>query len=428
MNEIKRIPDEEIRKQYRPRVIDGRISDLLRITGGIQINGCKWCGKSWTGVYHSKSSAFVGIESVRKVAEMDPELVLRGEEPRLIDEWQDVPNLRDVARMNIDFSNRKGMYIFTGSSMPKRGSTSHTGTGRFAPLIMRPMSLFESGDSDGSVSLSRLFDGDAAVSSMSKMNYETAVKLICRGGWPASIGMSYDDALQIPKLYFESMIDPGITDDDDIKWDPNIMRGILGSLARNNATSAKISVLTADMAKGDTPVSEQTVGKYLGILRRIFVIDEQSAWSPSLRSRKRMRTSPKRHFTDPSLAAACMEAGPEMIMKDPNTAGFLFESLCHRDLSIYSSAFGGRVRHYLDNSDLEVDSIVEYGDGRWGAVEIKMGYNEADKAAANMLRLKKKLAGETQAPSFMMVLCATGGAAYMRKDGVAVVPVDCLGP
>ena len=428
MAEIKGIPREEICKQYRPRVIDDRISHLLRIMGGIQVNGCKWCGKSWTGVFHSRSSAFIGIESVRKVAEMDPELILKGEEPRLIDEWKDVPNLKDVARMNMDFSNRKGMYIFTGSSLPPKKATSHSGTGRFANIMMRPMSLFESGISNGSVSLSGLFNGTATVSSLSKMNYTSAIELICRGGWPAGMGMDLDDAVLIPRLYYESMTDPDLSDNDDVKWDPAIMRGLLGSLARNNATAARLSVIAADMARGESPVSDQTVRKYIGILRRIFVIEDQLAWLPSLRSRTRMRTSPKRHFVDPSLAVAAMEAGPELLMKDPKTVGFLFESLCYRDLSVYSAAFGGRVKHYLDDSDLEVDMIIESGDGKWGAIEAKMNYMDADDAAASMLRLKRKLAGETSEPSFMMVLCATGGAAYMRPDGVAVVPIDCLGP
>lgn len=428
MNEIKEIPDEEIRKQYRPRIIDSQLSQLLRVMGGVRINGCKWCGKSWTGVKHSRSSAYIGIESVRKVAEMDPELVLQGEEPRLIDEWQDVPNLWDVARMRMDFTTRKGMYIFTGSSLPRKKRTSHSGTGRFATLTMRPMSLFESGDSSGSVSLLGLFEMGATVPSMSEMNYEAAVKLICRGGWPGVMNMDYDDALLTPQLYMESLINSDISRIDDVERNPDIMRNLLRSLARNNATTAKISVLAADMAKEDRAVSEQTVSDYLDVLKRLFVIEEQSAWTPSLRSRKRMRTSPKRHFTDPSLAVACLGAGPAMILNDPNTAGFLFESLCYRDLSVYSSVFGGHVFHYRDNSDLEVDSIVEHRDGRWGAIEVKMGYNETDKAAANLLRLKKKLADEAQAPSFLMVLCATGGAAYMRKDGVAVVPIDCLGP
>ena len=428
MEGIMEIPSEEIRRLYRPRVVDPWVSRLLRISGGVRIIGCKWCGKSWTGVVHSNSSAFIGTESGRKVAEMDPELVLRGEEPRLIDEWQDVPNLWDVARMKMDFNARKGMYIFTGSSLPRRKSTSHTGTGRFATVMMRPMSLFESGDSTGVVSLSGLFNGNAVVSSPSKLNYETAVQLICRGGWPAALGMDPADALIVPKLYSESLINSDLSSFDGVKRDPGIMRNLLGSLARNNATTAKMPVLVADIAKEERSICEQTAREYLDVLKRVFVIEEQPAWAPSLRSRKRMRTSPKRHFTDPSLAAACLSAGPAMIQNDPNTAGFLFESLCYRDLSVYASSFGGHVGHYRDDSDLEIDSIVTYGDGRWGAVEAKMGYEDADDAAANLLRLKNKLAGEAAEPSFMMVLCATGGAAYMRKDGVAVVPIDCLGP
>lgn len=428
MDEANKIPHKDIRKLYRPRIIDPMISDLLRIMGGVQINGCKWCGKTWTGVYHSNSSAFIGTESNRKLAEMDPELILKGETPRLIDEWQDVPDLKDVARMNIDLSNKKGMYIFTGSSVPRQTSASHSGTGRFANITMRPMSLFESGDSNGSVSLSGLFNGNTAVSSLSKMDYATAVHLICKGGWPGGLGMSGRDALKIPRLYCGSLIHSDFSQIDGIKRNPDTMKRLLASLARNNATAAGTSVLAADMAKGDAPVSEQTVRSYTDILKRVFVIEEQNAWLPSLRSKKRMRTSPKVHFTDPSLAAACMEAGTDALLNDPNTAGFLFESLCYRDLSVYSSAFGGRVSYYLDNSGLEVDSVVEYGDGRWGAVEVKMGYKETDRAAANLLRLKNKLTGEAPEPSFMMVLCATGGAAYKRDDGVLVVPADCLGP
>ncbi|MDR0523560.1 MAG: DUF4143 domain-containing protein [Candidatus Methanoplasma sp.] len=422
------IPEKEMRARYRPRVIDSRISHLLRVFGGVQITGCKWCGKSWTGLYHSKSSVFIGTDTGRKVAEMDPQLVLGGEEPRLIDEWQDAPNLWDVARMNIDFSARKGMYIFTGSSTPPAESVSHTGVGRFATVEMRPMSLFESGDSRGSVSLSAMFDGAAEVSSWSDMDYMGAIRLICRGGWPGGLGASMEDALLIPRVYSETLARMDLSRVDGVKRDPGVMRALLKSLARNNATAAKAPALAADMAGGGDPVSEQTVRSYMGALKSVFAIGEQPAWVPSLRSRKRLRTSPKRHFADPSLAAALMEAGPEEIARDPNAAGFLFESMCYRDLSAYSSAFGGRVGHYLDDSGLEVDSIVERGDGRWGAVEVKMGHRDADKAAASLLRLKEKLAGEAAEPSFLMVLCATGGAAYMRGDGVAVVPLDCLGP
>jgi len=418
---------DHIRKSYKPRIVDKEISRLLSIMGGVQIVGCKWCGKSWTGTMHSRSSVYIGTLENRKLAEMSPETILAGDEPRLVDEWQDVPNLWDVARYKIDFENRKGMFIFAGSSIPPLNSTSHTGTGRFATVTMRPMSLFESGISSGSVSLSKMFTDDTIVSGTSEMNYEKAIRLICRGGWPSSLGFNDEDAFDIPKRYGTSIVGSDLSRIDGKRRNKDNFSRLLGSIARNVATAATIRTLIKDMAGEDSGLSEITVRDYLAVLKKMFVIEEQYGWKPEVRSRTRIRSSPKRHFVDPSLAVMFLKANFDKLVKDPNTSGLLFESLCYRDVSIYASLLGGNVSYYRDGSGLEADMIVETNDGRWGAIEVKMGHMDVDDGARNLLRLKKKFAHQT-APSFLMILCATCGGAYMRDDGVAVVPIDCFGP
>lgn len=420
--------EDHIRKNYKPRIVDKEVMRALSLMGGVQITGCKWCGKSWTGTMHSRSSAYIGTSENRKLAEMSPETILSGDEPRLIDEWQDVPNLWDVARYKIDFENRKGMFIFAGSSVPPINSTSHTGTGRFATVKMKPMSLFESGISSGSVSLSKMFDGNGTVASASKMNYEKAVRIICRGGWPSNLGLSDDDAFEIPRMYGTSVVNSDLSRIDGKKRNKENFSRLLRSLARNVATAATINTLIKDMSGDDSKPSENTVKDYLNVLKKMFLIEDQYGWKPEIRSRMRIRSSPRRHFVDPSLAVIFLRSNPDKLIRDPKTSGFLFESLCYRDVSIYTSAQGGSISYYRDGSGLEVDMIVETNDGRWGAIEVKMGYQDIDEAASNLLSLKKKFAGLTDEPSFLMVLCATCGAAYMRDDGVAVVPIDCLGP
>ncbi|MDR3206323.1 MAG: DUF4143 domain-containing protein [Candidatus Methanoplasma sp.] len=391
------------------------------------IVGPKWCGKSWTGMHHSKSAFFVGDEDSALFATLDPESALGGNVPRLIDEWQDVPKLWDIARRNIDLSGKKGLYIFTGSTAPPKDATHHTGTGRFAAMRMHTMSLFESGDSSGAVSLSKLFDTGRVDAARSNIEYREAVRLICRGGWPAAVGMSDREAADVSRMYVRSVSESGISGIDGKRWNKMTMRLILKSLARNNATLVKPSVIAADISEGGSSISDGTVRDYLGALKSIYLIEEQEAWTPSLRSRARVRTSPKIHFSDPSLAVAVLKASSDILMREARTAGFLFESLCYRDLCVYASALDGGVYHYRDNTGLEVDEIIELSDGRWGAVEVKLGTFEFDKAADSLLSLKEKV-GPTGGPSFLMILCASGGLAYTRDDGVVVVPIDLLGP
>ncbi|MCL2712937.1 MAG: DUF4143 domain-containing protein [Methanomassiliicoccaceae archaeon] len=421
--------EAEIRKRYIPRVVDPEIEKLLNVFGAVQISGCKWCGKSWTGLIHSRSSIFIGRPKNRAFAETDPEVALKGEEPRLVDEWQDVPALWDAARYNIDFSTKKGKYIFTGSVTPPKDSPEHSGEGRFAPVKMRPMSLFESRDSNGAVSLSKLFQGEMPASSVSDMGYEKIVKLICKGGWPAGLAVKDSDITLIPRMYVEMMVNFDFFKVDGVKRDPVIMRRVLRSLARNNATEARISVLANDVQDADLPLSPITAGGYLDVLKKLFVIEEQEPWMPEIRSSARLRKSPKRHFADPSIAAAALRMRPEAVLRDTETAGFLFESLCYRDLCVYSAPFRGNILYYRDDSGLEADMIIEADDGKWAAAEVKLGYSKVDEAAANLTRLKEKIvAGGGNEPVFMMVICATAMSSYVRDDGIYVVPIDCLGP
>ncbi|MCL2712220.1 MAG: DUF4143 domain-containing protein [Methanomassiliicoccaceae archaeon] len=430
MEDRNELSETEMRELYIPRIVDTTIDDMLDLFGAVWILGCKWCGKSWTGLIHFKSSIFIGRPEGRAFAETDPEAALKGEQPRLVDEWQDVPALWDTARYKIDFSKTKGKYIFTGSVTPPKGSVRHSGAGRFAPVKMRPMSLFESGDSNGAVSLSKLFQGERPTPSISKMGYEKIVKLICKGGWPAGLNVDDDRITLIPRNYVEMIVNFDFSKVDGVKRDPVTMRRVLRSLARNNATEARISVLANDVQDADLPISPITAGGYLDALKRIFVIEEQEAWLPEIRSKTRMRRSPKRHFADPSIAVAALRIGQEAVFKDVETAGFLFESLCYRDLCVYSAPFMGNVYHYRDDSDLEVDMIIEADNGKWAGVEIKLGYSKVDEAAANLIRMRDKVVtGGAPEPTFMMVICATANSSYVRKeDGIFVVPIDCLGP
>jgi len=428
--------EKDIRSLYRPRIVDPEIEKMLEVFGAVHISGCKWCGKTWTGVAHSRSSIFIGKRKNRELADADPDVALEGEEPRLVDEWQDVPELWDAARHNIDFSNRKGMYIFTGFVTPPEESTKHSGVGRFIPLKMRPMSLFESGDSNGSVSLSKLFRGEKLPSSVSRTGYKETVGLICRGGWPAGLDLEIDKAMLIPRGYAEMIINYDFSRTDGVKRNPATVRRILRSLARNNATEARISVLANDVKDADRAMSVVTAGEYLDALKKIFVIEEQDGWAPEIRSKTRMRTSPKRHFVDPSLAVAALGISSDALLRDVETAGFLFESLCYRDLCTYSAPFSGNVYHYRDDNGLEVDAIIETADGRWAGVEMKIGYTKVEDGAKNLIALRDKIRKENgekgkkvPEPEFLMVLCATAPSSYVRRqDGVLVVPTDCLGP
>jgi len=371
----------------------------------------------------------MGYEGTTELASLDPQSALEGEFPHLVDEWQEVPELWDHARRNIDMGNRKGMYIFTGSSTPPLEKTQHTGIGRFATMEMRTMSLFESGNSNGAVSLSGLFDTGKTEIVRSEINYQKIIDLICRGGWPGALGLDNETAVSIPYQYIKSIINMDMSRIDGRRRSRTTVETVLKSLARNNATLVGNSVLIEDIRSSGISITDPTLRSYLDVLKKLYLIEEQSAWHPSLRSRTRIRTMPKRHFTDPSLAAAVLGARPDILSNDTRTAGFLFESLCYRDMSVYALALGGRVFHYRDNSDLEIDQIIQLDDGRWGAAEVQMGTSDSDGAAANLIRMKEKMIeAKVREPSFLMILNVTGVAAHTRPDGVVEIPIDCLGP
>ena len=419
-------------ESYKKRVADTKLEALLRVFGGVLVVGPKWCGKSWTASNQANSEVFIDVDENKRRALLIPDAVLDGPSPRLIDEWQDAPNLWDAARRKIDKEHRPGMYIFTGSSapdIPDELRPSHSGTGRFAQMRMRPLSLYEEGISNGNVSLSALFDQKPFNPCVSEMDFSKALYHICKGGWPASFWVQEENTSMIAFEYLNMVVNEDLRKIDGVKRDSALVRLFMRSLARNSATPVKATSLKADVAQREgTDISEQTVRDYYETLKKIFVIDEQEAWTPSLRSRNRIRSTPKRHFTDPSLAAAALGATPEILAGDIKTAGFLFETLCFRDLSVYTNALDGKVYHYRDKDELEADAILQLPDGKWGAIEIKLGTFEFDYAASNLLRLSKKLSGETIPPSFLAIVTASGGMAWQREDGVFVIPIDCLAP
>lgn len=420
--------DGFVKNRYKGRTADAHISDALKAFGGVYIMGPKWCGKSWTGLYHSNSYFLVDEEDNEEYASRHPKEVLKGEAPRLIDEWQIVPKLWDEARRAADFSDGPGRFIFTGSTTPPRAKMKHSGVGRFARIMMRPMTLFESGRSSGSVSMTKMLEGKEKYAGRSSMKPSEAIKLICRGGWPAGLKLDDEIAAMIPSNYISMISSAEMNSVYGASWKSATMGRVIRSLARNNATEANISTLVSDITNEEERISEPTAKKYLKILKDLYIIVEQEAWGPSPRSRAFLRTSPKRHFVDPSLAAAALRTGPEKLMADTRSAGFLFESLCYRDLCVYTENNHAKVYHYRDRYNLEVDFIIESEDGRWGAIEAKLGSRDFDNAAAALHNLKEKMVSETSEPAFLAIISASGGGAYVRDDGVAVIPIDCLGP
>ena len=336
------------------------------------------------------------------------------------------PVLWDAVRFEVDRRGENGQFILTGSAVPKDNAVSHTGTGRISRMLMRPMSLFESLESNGSVSLKTLFDGTADGESFSKLTVEGLAFALARGGWPASVGQKESAALRRVYDYADAIINIDVSRVDDVEKNPARVRTLMRSLARNVSTAASITTIRSDIAGDEEAISEKTISSYLNALRRIFVVEDLPAWSPAMRSKTALRTSPKRHFTDPSIAAAVLRAAPDSLLRDFNTFGLLFESMCIRDLRVYSQAIDGEIFHYRDKSGLEADAIVHLKDGRWGVVEVKMGAKEIEIAAENLKTLRDKINIEKmQEPSFLMVLTGTEFG-YRRKDGVYIVPVGCL--
>jgi predicted AAA+ superfamily ATPase len=418
------------KSDYTPRICDAELQEALGIMGAVLIEGAKWCGKTSTAANAANSIIFMQdpdkAQSYQEMTDTKPSLLLQGETPRLIDEWQMAPVLWDAVRFEVDKRGEPGQFILTGSAVPSDNVTAHTGTGRFARILMRPMSLYESRESNGSVSLADLFDGKHDVEGISTMSIEQIAFAVCRGGFPATIGRPDKAALRMSVDYVEAVIDHDVSRLDGVEKNPDRVRLILRSLARNIATMASMETVRGDVESTETNISDKTFATYYNALRRIFVVEDMPAWAPSLRSRTAIRTSPKRHFVDPSIATAVMRATPEAILQDFEYFGFLFEAMCARDVRVYAQRNDGDVYHYRDKSNLEADMIVQRHDGHWGAVEVKLGNRQIDEAAANLLKLRNRVdTDKMREPSFLMVL--TGGQyAFRRKDGVLVVPIGCL--
>ncbi len=415
---------------YLARVFDRLLKKRLEASGAVLIVGPKWCGKTSTGQRMARSVLFMQdprqSETFKKIAEVDPSLLLAGETPRLIDEWQMAPKLWDAVRFTVDQRKKESQFILTGSTVIDWNSVSHSGTGRISRMVMRPMSLYESLDSSGSVSFQSLFDQEKDIQGVSEHSIHDLAKLILRGGWPASVGTSESVSAQKAIDYVESIIHIDISRENGVEKNPVLVRAFMKSYARNLATMASVATIQKDIAGYDESLSDKTIISYIQSLRNLFVIEDLPAWSPSLRSQTSMRTSLKRFFVDPSIATALFRLTPNKMFEDFNYFGFLFESLCLRDLRVYASALDGEVFHYHDRNDLEVDAVIYLNDGRWGAIEIKLGTSDIEKGVRNLLKLAKIVdTDKMKEPSFLMVVTGTGYA-YKQKDGVLIVPIGCL--
>jgi predicted AAA+ superfamily ATPase len=416
--------------KYLKRIADDVLDAHLEASGAVLIEGPKWCGKTWTANKKAKSTLFMQDPdqkaSYLKAADTKPSVLLRGETPRLLDEWQEAPVLWDAVRFAVDRRGDVGQFILTGSAVPLDNAVRHTGTGRISRMLMRTMTLYESLESSGDVSLQALFDGTSDGDGISTLSIEQLAFVLTRGGWPASIGDKENVALRRVSDYVEAVINQDISRVDGVEKSPARVRVLMRSLARNISTPANLSTIRHDVAGDEDTISEKTIASYLNALRRIHVVEDLPAWSPALRSKTSIRTSPKRHFIDPSIATTVLRATADSLLEDFNTFGLLFESLCIRDLRVYAGAIDGEVFHYRDKSDLEADAIVHLKDGRWGAIEVKMGAKEIEYAAENLITLRNKVnTDKMKEPSFLMVLTGTE-IAYRRDDGVYVVPIGCL--
>lgn len=419
--------------EYLPRLIDQQVETYLQTFGAVCIEGPKWCGKTWTSAHHSKSAIYIGDPAGnfqnRQLAELSPELVLEGDTPRLIDEWQEVPPLWDAVRYKVDQTSVRGQFILTDSATPNHKGILHSGAGRIGRLRMRPMTLYENGVSSGQVSLEALCQGKLSPVMTGEVSLETLVDAIVRGGWPGSLGLSLAQAALLPLEYLHAIINDDVYRIDGIKRDTAKMRLLLRSLARNESTTATNRTLVRDIkAVDDADIDANTVASYLDIFRRLFLIDDQPPFAANIRSSVRLKQAEKRHLCDPSLACALLGATPASLIGDLETLGFLFEALCERDLRIYAESFGGQMYHYQDYKGQEVDAVIERPDGQWCAIEIKLGAGQIDAAAANLLKLRAQIADEPQGkpPVVCAVVCGMANAAYKRPDGVFVVPLTAL--
>ena len=415
---------------YRPRIADRELTERLAAAGAVVIEGPRVCGKTTTARQAAASEVLMDADpAVPQTMAVDPRLLLEGPTPRLIDEWQAQPDIWNYVRRVVDDRPGLGHFILTGSAVPPDDITPHTGAGRMSRLRLRPMSLFELGRATGQVSLKRLLEGEPVPSLVQDLPLPDLATLVCVGGWPGHFRRKSEEAaLLANRDYLDEVRRVDIRRVDGIARDPERVGRFLRTLARNTATCASIATMARDVGGTDPSLSEETARSYLAALERLMVLEQQPPWAPHLRSRSRLRSSPKRHFTDPSLATAALNAGPENLMKDIPWFGLLFESMVVRDLRVYAQAMGGSVYHYRDNTDLEVDALVDAGPGRWAAFEVKLGQGQIDEAVAALLRFANRIDTTRSGQPAALAVITGGGYGYQRPDGVGVIPVGALGP
>jgi hypothetical protein len=425
-----------MKAEYKPRVVDTILQKKLRGMGAVLIEGPKWCGKTTTAEQHANSVLYMDAPSSKQAnltaASIRPGLLLEGDIPRLIDEWQLAPQLWDAVRFTVDHRGAEGQFILTGSAVPLIGEEEkklmHTGTGRIGRLRMRPMSLWESGDSSGEISLKLMFEG-VEQEAICNADLEHIAFLVCRGGWPRATFQEPEIALDRAVDYFEAVVNTDIRRVDGVLRNPDRTARIMRSYARLQGTQSPISAISTDLkANENSSFDDRTLSAYLNALRLIFVVEDLPAWNPNLCSKSAIRTSDTRYFIDPSIAVAALGLGPKDLIHDLNTFGFLFECMCIRDLRVFADVLDGQIYHYRDKDGLECDAVVHLRNGSYGLIEVKLGGDRLiDEGAANLIKLSKKIdTDRMKSPSFMMVLTAVGNYAFKRPDGVYVVPVSCL--
>ena len=421
-------------KKYRNRVVDAILQEKLEGKGAVLIEGPKWCGKTTTAEQIAKSVLYMDDPQSKEqnvnMAALNPKRLLNGETPRLIDEWQIAPKLWDAIRFEVDHRDDLGQFVLTGSAVPPdTKEITHSGTGRFSWLMMRPMSLYESGESTGEVSLSRLFEGKGEVDGESKLDLERIAFLICRGGWPRSIDMRDKIALNQAIDYYDAVVHSDINRADGVEKNPERVKRLMRSLARNQGQQIANTAIAADIAaNSESTINQETVASYISALKKIFVVEDMPAWNPNLRSKSAIRTSDTRYFVDASIAAAALGIGPNDLINDLNTMGFLFETMCVRDLRVYAEALGGSVYHFRNKAGLECDAVVHLRNGSYGLIEIKLGGEKLIREGVETLTsLTESIdTSKMKEPAFRMILTAADQYAYRREDGICIVPVGCL--
>lgn len=426
-------------KNYRRRIMDTLLEKKLQAKGAVLIEGPKWCGKTTTAEEIATSKIMLAKPDIKEhfksLLEIDTDAALAGETPMLIDEWQTVPKLWDAVRYTVDHRHAMGQFILTGSAVPDKDAEKereHSGTGRFAWLTMRPMTLFESGESNGTVSLGELFQAPEKILQKNALKLSDIAFLICRGGWPIAVGLPEEAALEQAFDYYDAVTKEDVTNVDGVKRASERVQRLMRAYSRHQGTQASIATLKEDMKNNDTTtLDEDTISSYLDALRKIFVVEDMPAWNPNLRSKTAIRTTDTRYFVDPSIATAALGLGPTDLMNDLNSMGFFFEAMCVRDLRVFAEALNGKVYHYRDKSGLECDAVVHLRNGQYGLIEIKLGGDSLIKEGAETLNELANQIDTTRmkSPAFKMILTATGEYAYRRpEDGIYVVPIGCLRP